>query len=57
MKRNSMYFDTHGTKINQEDYRPGFRIIRFIKSVWYVIIRGESPVTSGRTPINKPYRH
>ena len=45
MEKKSMYYDVHNTKICRDHYRPSTGIIRLIKSVWTVLMIGESPIT------------
>ncbi|ULQ55731.1 hypothetical protein KJS94_13870 [Flavihumibacter rivuli] len=56
MERNSMYFDTNAIKINKDDFRPGFRITRFFRCLWFVILNGESPLAT-RKSLRKHYRY
>ena len=44
MKKNDMYFNTHAIKINQENYRSGLDLSRFLKYLWSVLLSGESPI-------------
>ncbi|WP_332734039.1 hypothetical protein [Flavihumibacter sp.] len=44
MKRNTMYYDTHAIKINKDSYRPGIHLFRFIRYIWCVLFKGESPI-------------
>ncbi|MBZ5857473.1 hypothetical protein [Flavihumibacter profundi] len=44
MKKNDMYFNTHAIKINQESYRSGLNITRFVKYLLSVLVSGESPI-------------
>jgi hypothetical protein len=42
-----MYYDVHNTKICRDHYRtsPSNGIVSLIKSVWTVLMIGESPIT------------
>jgi hypothetical protein len=44
MERKSMYYDVHHTKICRDHYKPTTGILRLIKSVWTVLMIGESPI-------------
>jgi hypothetical protein len=44
MKKNDMYFNTHAIKINQDNYRSGLALPRFLKHLWSVLLSGESPI-------------
>lgn len=39
-----MHFDVNHTKICRDHYKPSTGILRLIKSVWTVIMIGESPI-------------
>jgi ubiquitin-protein ligase len=44
MERKSMYFDVNHTKICREHYRPSTSIKHLLKSVWTVLMIGDSPI-------------
>lgn len=44
MEKNNMYFDTLKVKINKDLYRPTPNLGRFIKSLFAVVLSGQSPV-------------
>lgn len=44
MEKKSMYYDVHHTKICRDHYRPATGVKRLLKSVWAVIMIGESPI-------------
>lgn len=46
MPKNSMYYDTHRTKICKDIYRPSSNIALFFKSLLSVILIGNSPISN-----------
>jgi hypothetical protein len=46
MQRNSMFFDTHRTKICKDIYRPSSNLMRLVKSVISVLLVGHSPISN-----------
>lgn len=55
MKKNPMYYDTHRTKIFKNIYRPSSNLIRFVKSVWSVLVIGHSPISDTSYHRRRPY--
>jgi hypothetical protein len=55
MEKNNMYFDTHKAKINKDLYRPTPNLTRFIKSLFTVVLSGQSPL--GTSAVNKRKFH
>ena len=45
MQKKAMYYDVHRTKIFRDHYRPSTGLLRLVKSVWTVLIIGESPIS------------
>ena len=45
MEKNNMYFDTRTAKIHKDLYRPTPNLARFIKSLFSVVLSGQSPVS------------
>lgn len=45
MERNPMFYDTRTTKICKNIYRPSTNLFRFIKSIFAVVMIGESPIS------------
>lgn len=56
MKKNDMYFNTHAIKINQDNYRSGLDLSRFVKYLFSVILSGESPIEHRPTYARKNRR-
>ncbi|MBC7850295.1 MAG: hypothetical protein H7Y31_11195 [Chitinophagaceae bacterium] len=54
MHRNSMFYDTHRTKICKDIYRPSSNLTRFIKSVFAVIMVGQSSISNTSYAKRKP---
>ena len=55
MEKNNMYFDTHKAKILKDLYRPSPNLARFIKSLFTVVLSGQSPVSG--SAVNKRKFH
>jgi hypothetical protein len=55
MKKNNMYYDTHKAKIFKDLYKPSPNLARFIKSLFTVVLSGQSPL--GRTAVQKRKFH
>lgn len=51
-----MYFNTHAIKINQDNYRSGLDLSRFVKYLFSVILSGESPIEHRPTYARKNRR-
>ncbi len=45
MQKNTMYFDTHRTKICKDIYRPSSNLVRLFKTVVAVLMSGSSPIS------------
>jgi hypothetical protein len=43
-----MYYDVHRAKINKDIYRPSTNIFRFIKSLFAVLMLGDSPMSTAK---------
>lgn len=54
MKKNSMYYDTHRTKMCKDIYRPSSNLVRFIKSLLAVLVVGHSPISNTTYSKRKP---
>jgi hypothetical protein len=50
-----MYFDTHKAKILKDLYRPSTNLSRFIKSLFTVVVSGQSPI--GYSAVHKRKFH
>ncbi|MFM9909122.1 MAG: hypothetical protein ACKVOW_07235 [Chitinophagaceae bacterium] len=55
MKKNSMYYDTHRTKMCRDIYKPSSNIVRFFKTLWSVLIVGHSPISDTSYAKRKPH--
>ena len=55
MEKNNMYFDTHKAKIHKDLYRPNTNLFRFFKSLFTVVLSGQSPI--GTSAANKRKFH
>ena len=44
MEKNNMYYDTHKAKIFKDLYKPSPNLTRFIKSLFTVVVSGQSPL-------------
>jgi len=55
MEKNNMFFDTHKAKIHRDLYRPSTNLGRFIRSLFTVVISGQSPL--GRPAVYKRKIH
>ena len=49
MAKKAMYYDVNSTKIHRDHYKAGTGILRLLKSVWTVIMIGESPISHSST--------
>jgi len=56
MKKNEMYFDVHNAKIYKDLYRPSTNISRFFKTLWGIMVVGDSPISSQKYYSNKKTR-
>lgn len=45
-----MYYDTQRTKICKDVYRPSSNLIRLVKSMWAIIMTGQSPIGHDHGP-------
>lgn len=45
MEKNHMQFDTRRARICRDIYKPSPNLFRFIKSIFAVVMIGESPIT------------
>ena len=48
MEKKSMYYNIDQTKICRDHYKPSIGVMKLIKSVWAVIMIGESPISQPR---------
>lgn len=48
MEKKLMYHNIDQTKIYRDHYKPSTSVMRLIKSVWAVIMIGESPISQPR---------
>jgi hypothetical protein len=54
MKNNPMYHDVTRAKIHRTIYRPSSNIIRFVKSLFAVIMLGNSPISTP-SPVRRKF--
>jgi len=45
MEKKSMNYDVHRTKICRDHYKTSTGVLKLLKSVWAVIMIGETPIT------------
>lgn len=55
MEHSSMYFDTHRTQICKDFYKPSSGFVRFFKSLWTVLMVGQSPITATSYYKKRPF--
>ncbi len=49
MQKTIMYYDTHRAKICKDIYRPSSNLLRFAKSLFAVLMIGQSPISHSPT--------
>ncbi|RZS71759.1 hypothetical protein EV199_3669 [Pseudobacter ginsenosidimutans] len=46
MKKKTMYYDVHRTKVYSGIYRPTFNLFNFLRSICSVLMVGQSPIST-----------
>lgn len=57
MKNNIVSHSNNTIRINRDNYRPGFNLSRFIRFLFFLVLKGESPLETRPVYTKHRFRH